>query len=302
MDLVETLTWSISTLSTSTISSFSSLPSSTWCTTWLKKFVKTRLSWTTWFLLLCKPTCVWKFGIQSSSFCLDNKSEMNSGRVNMDRQNKTIFFWRLLDVRQAKPRKKSILRRQHGCQLCWIAKQDNKWGIQLQRWWDNMGCPVQTKHCANQTQCGVSPVPQRDEWQQVLNTSLLWFDNGGFLANSEKKATGFNWLAMSPSRIAINNWLTTWRTKVTSRRRRTTCGFGIEHVIVLCHYQNGSASPSGWTTRWPLNNHPTVLVSCEMPTTMVEVNTSAVCNRSKATSLCSWTSTVGSTRILAQQK
>ena len=37
-------------------------------------------------------------------------------------------------------------------------------------------------------------------------------------------------------------------------------------------------------------------------TAMVEVNTSAVCNRSKTTSLCSWTSTVGSTRILAQQK
>ena len=37
-------------------------------------------------------------------------------------------------------------------------------------------------------------------------------------------------------------------------------------------------------------------------TAMVEVNTSAVCNRSKTTSLCSCTSTVGSTRILAQQK
>ena len=94
----------------------------------------------------------------------------------------------------------------------------------------------------------------------------LWKAKVSNITFSWEKATGFNWLAMWPSRIAINNWLITRRTKITLTRRRTTPGFGFQHLIVLCHYQFGSASTSSWTTRWPLNRHPTVPISCEIPT------------------------------------
>ena len=56
------------------------------------------------------------------------------------------------------------------------------------------------------------------EYQQLWKANA----SNGLLATSGKKATGFNWLEMSPSRIGINNWQTTWRIKRMSTRRRAT--------------------------------------------------------------------------------
>ena len=80
--------------------------------------------------------------------------------------------------------------------------------------------------CSTRLYFGLTMEECQQLWKaKVSNITFPW-----------QKATGFNWLAMWPSRIAINNWLTTRRTKVTSTRRRTTRGFGFQHLIVLCHY------------------------------------------------------------------
>ena len=159
--------------------------------TWLKTFVNmVVLDNMKVFTLHVNKIFCWIY-LKYPAFCWRTRVRWTvemSTRVD----NMRLFSADVFEIRQVKTRKKTIARRQHGCQLCWIAvlvKKGNRWGIQLQQWWDKIGLPItqQPNHCANQTHRGVGPGPQHDEWQQVLNTCLLCFDSGGIPTTVESQ-------------------------------------------------------------------------------------------------------------------